>query len=178
LSDHVADLAAARDHLDLDRYCLLGFSRGASYALAFALRQPTGLAGLVVFDYPAQHRRLAPGWAADLLANDGVAAAGGIAPEVLFAIERESHDVSLWEELHRIACPTLIVRGARQSALLDDAGLQRYRQGIRQCRTLLLEESGHQVTDDDADIFVAALAEFLGELDHRPPGCPGPTPDA
>ncbi|HKG25094.1 MAG TPA: alpha/beta fold hydrolase [Thermomicrobiales bacterium] len=45
LRDHVDDLAAAIAHLNPERFCLLGFPRGVSYALPFALRHPPGLPG-------------------------------------------------------------------------------------------------------------------------------------
>ncbi|HKG25095.1 MAG TPA: alpha/beta hydrolase [Thermomicrobiales bacterium] len=120
---------------------------------------------MVVVDYPAQHRRLTPVWAASQLAEDGDALMEQTSADVLLAIERESHDVSFWEELETLTCPALVVRGAGQSAILDEDGLRRYEQSIRHCQTLVLAESGHEVTDDDADRFVRALATFLHELD-------------
>jgi proline-specific peptidase len=49
----IAELAAVRDHLGLERVHVLGQSWGGMLAMEYALTQPAGLASIVVADSPA-----------------------------------------------------------------------------------------------------------------------------
>ena len=53
--DHIGDLRAVIESLQLDRPILVAFSRGSSYALGYALWFTDNVRGLVVGDYSARH---------------------------------------------------------------------------------------------------------------------------
>ncbi len=68
--------------------------------------------------------------------------------------------VDLWPALPKIACPTLIVRGA-DSDLLSPEVAQRMVDTIANSRLVEIERAGHMVFEDNPEDFVVAVREFL-----------------
>jgi len=65
-----------------------------------------------------------------------------------------------WQSLTRIACPTLLVRGAESDVLsVETAG--RMLREIPDCRLVTVPHAGHSVPLDQPEGFIAAIEEFL-----------------
>lgn len=62
LEDHISDIDAVVRHLELESFILMGYSRGVSYQLGYAVQHPERIRGLIIGDYPAIHTQLPPGW--------------------------------------------------------------------------------------------------------------------
>lgn len=156
--DHVADVSAVLVYLRLGRFCLMGYSLGVPCALGYALQHPQGLSGMILADYPARYPALPPGWAEGTLAANP----GRAKPDVARALERDSQEVFLWDALPAIEAPVLVLRGAQPGALLSAEAADRYRQGLRRVRVVVLENSAHDLWGPE---YIEALREFLGTLD-------------
>ncbi|HEY8489412.1 MAG TPA: alpha/beta hydrolase [Dehalococcoidia bacterium] len=67
----------------------------------------------------------------------------------------------LWEALPRIACPTLVIRGA-ESQVLPEETARRMVEAFPNARLVTVEGAGHPVPLDRPDAFERAVREFLG----------------
>lgn len=70
-----------------------------------------------------------------------------------------THD-ELIEDARRVACPTLVVRGA-MSDVLSDEGVRELQEAIPHAEAALVERAGHQVAGDRNDAFLVAVTPFL-----------------
>lgn len=78
----------------------------------------------------------------------GTGSRSGIGPE------------GLWEDVRKIRCPTLIVRGGESDILTPEAA-ERMRAVIPQSRVTVVPGAGHSVMGDNPAGFAAAVQEFL-----------------
>jgi esterase len=71
--------------------------------------------------------------------------------------------LNLWEDVHRIRCPTLIIKGG-ESDILSAESAARLQAAIPGSRLAVVPGAGHSVMGDSPDAFVAMVREFLGGL--------------
>ncbi|HZY94113.1 MAG TPA: alpha/beta hydrolase [Candidatus Bathyarchaeia archaeon] len=62
-NENVSDIHAVVNHLSFDRICVMGWSIGVTYSIAFAAQHPELVSGLVLLDYPARYPKFSAGWA-------------------------------------------------------------------------------------------------------------------
>ncbi len=65
-----------------------------------------------------------------------------------------------WEDLKRITCPTLVVRGAESKVLKAEVA-QKMSQVMSNCKTVDVERAGHTVPGDNPEGFYEAVSEWL-----------------
>ena len=68
------------------------------------------------------------------------------------------------EDVRKIQCPTLIVRGG-ESDILSPQAAQRLQAAIPNSRLSVVAGAGHSVMGDNPDGFAQAVQEFLKILD-------------
>ncbi|MFQ5521810.1 MAG: alpha/beta fold hydrolase [Candidatus Methylomirabilia bacterium] len=73
---------------------------------------------------------------------------------------------NLWPDLARIACPTLIIRGA-ESDVLSPHTAKRMLETIKEARLVEVPEAGHAVVGDQPETFAQVARDFLLN-DHLP----------
>jgi non-heme chloroperoxidase len=66
----------------------------------------------------------------------------------------------LLDDARRVACPTLVVRGA-MSDVLSDEGVKELLGAIPHAESATVERAGHQVAGDRNDAFLVAVTPFL-----------------
>ncbi|MFQ5416098.1 MAG: alpha/beta fold hydrolase [Myxococcota bacterium] len=66
-----------------------------------------------------------------------------------------------WEALARVACPTLVVRGAASDILSADTAEKMAEEVLPNGRLAVVARAGHSVMTDNPEGFEAALAGFL-----------------
>jgi len=66
----------------------------------------------------------------------------------------------LWEDVRKIRCPTLIVRGG-ESDILSPAAAERLQAAIPNSHLTIVPGAGHSVMGDNPEGFAAAVQEFL-----------------
>ncbi|MEW6300943.1 MAG: alpha/beta hydrolase [Thermodesulfobacteriota bacterium] len=69
----------------------------------------------------------------------------------------------LWDDVRKIRCPTLIVRGAESDVLAPEAA-ERLRAAIPHSRLAVVPGAGHSVMGDNPAGFAAAVRGFLAAL--------------
>lgn len=183
--DYVSDLAAFHRHLGIGPAVVLGHSLGGVNAYQYAARQPDQVRALIVEDigavvdadwsFTSRLPRQAPS------RQDLVAALGSAAPYLEcsfrpsadgwgFSFDHE-HTVASqkalngdhWQDWTAVACPTLLIRGARSDELAADHAeemISRHTGSIRHAEL----SAGHVVHHDAPAEFAAAVEDFLSDL--------------
>jgi pimeloyl-ACP methyl ester carboxylesterase len=165
LEDHVQDIEAVVTHFHLQNFYLMGYSRGVSYALGYAIRHPQFLKGLILAEYTAEHKKMPGGWAEAYLTADwgGTLGSDLMNPHVVMGIERESKQVEFRDDLQNIHCPVLIIRGTREESLLSAEQAQVYVDCMKNVRVKVFEKADHALKDEDFEKFVSTIQNFLFE---------------
>jgi pimeloyl-ACP methyl ester carboxylesterase len=161
LEAHVSDIEAVINHLGLESFYLMGYSRGVSYTLGYATANYDKLKGLIIEEYPALHRKMYKGWAEEFLEafpNTSLKRTAAL------GIELESEQVDFSSLLHRIKCPAMIMRGMRKSSLLTDEAVEVYLKNITDCRVVNFENAGHDIQTHEKDKFLNTISTFLSSL--------------
>lgn len=178
----VEDMAELLDAVGATRAVLIGMSLGGYLSLAFRLRFPERVSGLVLVDTGPGFRDDAAreGWnqhareLADQLEREGLGVLGspenrsaqhqhgvfGLAQAARGMLVQENG--SVLESLPQIDAPTLIVVGARDTQFLRAADAMERR--IPGARKLVLDGAGHAANMDAPDEFNRAVDEFLAEV--------------
>lgn len=166
LEDHASDVKALLDTLKLPGCCLMGYSRGVTYALAATLNQPDRVRGLILQDYPAFHSALPTSWIEQFLESTsrGMPISQKMMPHVVEGLQRDAADVDLWTRLPEISCPVLIMYGSQKGSRLPLADVERYLTLLPNARTARFSESGHQIWEPDYGLYVLTIAQFLERL--------------
>jgi pimeloyl-ACP methyl ester carboxylesterase len=161
--DHIGDLAAMIEALALDRPVLVAFSRGSSYALGYALTAPDRVRGLVVGDYQARHVGLPAGFAEHQLAVvlRGVPMTERMPAHAVVGVVTDSREVPLWDRLHELACPVLVIRGGRKGVIVDDDAAARWKAALPSVEFAMLANAGHDLWSRDRDAYLAVVRPFL-----------------
>ena len=69
----------------------------------------------------------------------------------------------LWDDVDRIQCPTMIMRGAETDMLTPEA-IQRLHRRIAGSRVSLIEDAGHNVPTDQPSALALNVREFLQSI--------------
>ncbi|HYF81860.1 MAG TPA: alpha/beta hydrolase [Clostridia bacterium] len=163
LEDHVSDIESVIIHLGLENFYLLGYSRGVSYTIDYAIHNNMKIKGLIIEEYPALHKKMTEGWADGFF---NVFPDTNIKYAAILGIERESKQVDFSNLLHVIECPTLVMRGMKDSSQLTDEAVEVYLNNISNCRVEVFENAGHRILVDDFDRFIETINTFLSLLDE------------
>ncbi|ALC90617.1 alpha/beta hydrolase [Bacillus sp. FJAT-18017] len=170
LEDHISDIESVIKHLHINDVLLMGYSRGVSYALGYALTNVTALKGLVLGDYPAIHSQLPEGWVEYFTAQPpwrGKSIGDRMNRQTLQGIQIESHFVSFWDKLYTIQCPVLIIRGGKEGAALSEENAGRYLNELDNAKLVVFEDSNHNIFEPQSDRFVVTVENFLASIEEN-----------
>lgn len=170
LHDHLSDIAAVVAHCRLQAYCMLGFSRGAAYALGWTLRRQRDMRGLIVVDQPPVHQRPGPGYV-DFWSNlvyRGVPILNFMRREALEGLERDAAEVDFGPQLVHLQIPVAVFVGRNKAASiqsdLPDEILRCYTQAVQFCEVVEFRHSGHMIPDEEPHKYVAEVAAFMKKI--------------
>lgn len=176
LQHHVSDLAAVIQNEQLNRFCLLAFSRGVPYAIGYTLEHLNQVAGLILVDQPPVQNRW-PGGNAEFWKNlvyRGKPVTDFIRSTALDRIEEEARRIEFWDRLPLIECPVLILRGLATSHAippdLSEQDARKYQRLLKDVREVGFECSGHMIPDDEPEKYADTVRAFLTQLNHRESG--------
>lgn len=160
---HVLDIDAVVKQSGIKNFCLMAYSMGVPYALKYA-NSSNIIKGLILCDYPASYPKLTKTW------SDNVISKGLIRKEreyVVTEIQKESNELNLWNELHQIQCPVLVIRGGTDKALLKEAEAKEYEDHLTNVKVVTFPESGHELWIPSYNQFMTSITDFLLLLDRQ-----------
>ncbi len=161
---NVSDFETIVNHLDLKNFCVMGWSVGVTYSLAYAAKHPELVSGLILLDYPARHPKWPAGWAERWLAEPSIRS-NPDRIRGLRGLERESTEVVLWDKLAEVKSPILVIGGSAEGSLLKQEHIEMYRQRGRSLEVIIFPDSGHNVSQPDYDRFIRTISKFLQSID-------------
>ena len=166
VAEHASDIAVFVSHFSPASVLLIAFSRSVAYALEYAISHPPNLAGLVLLDYPPRHTSLRPGWSESFAQSTwrGRLAGGTVPLSVLQAIEREADAKDYTNHLSSIEVPVLVVQGGARGAALSAIDLAAYKANLRNCKTVVVEESAHALWEPSPAKLYGAIMQFAREV--------------
>jgi pimeloyl-ACP methyl ester carboxylesterase len=164
--DHISDLRAVVQSLKLEQPVLVGFSRGSSYALGYALQFPDDVRGLVVGDYFARHVGLPAEFAGQQLRLEirGVPVAQRMPEHAVRGVVADSREVPLWGRLVELRCPVLVVRGDRRGCIVTDELAGQWQRSLPSVEMATIPGAGHDLWSRDPDAYLAVLLPFLEKI--------------
>ncbi|TMI50849.1 alpha/beta hydrolase [Candidatus Bathyarchaeota archaeon] len=163
---NVSDIDAVVNHLGFDRICVMGWSLGVTYSIAYAAQHPELVAGLVLLDYPARHPKFSAGWAERWSSEPSVKDDPN-RMRGMRGLERDSTEILLWDKLDAIRSPILLIGGGAEEALLKPEHVEKYRQHCQNLEVAIFPDSGHMVWQPDYDRFINRVNKFLDYIDDQ-----------
>lgn len=155
--DHVEDVEKVINHLGFERFILVGFSQGALYATAYALKHPGKIAGLVIQDKVLKQRKFGKEWVER--AKNHPASAGK--EDFLWSIANDSQELNLLEKCDVLRkTPTLIIKGENSAMVLDE-DLMEMESVFQNCTIEIFPDSGHDISSPDYDLYVRTMNNFF-----------------
>ncbi|HBW38041.1 alpha/beta fold hydrolase [Desulfosporosinus sp. BICA1-9] len=167
LDDHLSDIDAVVKHCQLQNYCVLGFSRGASYALGWSFKNQQNMRGLILVDQPPIHSKPGLGYV-DFWSNLvylGVPLLNFMRRRALEGLERDAIEVDFSSRLSQLQIPvTFFVGRNKESKIpsdISDETLQLYTQAIPSCEVVKFLKSGHMIPDEEQQKYILEIASFI-----------------
>ncbi|MGD9379558.1 MAG: alpha/beta hydrolase [candidate division WOR-3 bacterium] len=162
LDDHVSDIEAVMQRVQLDHYAIFAFSVGVPYAIEYAAIHGKSIAGLIIGDYPALLKRIPETWVSDVIKDFGEDQA-----QFARAIQRESRSCDLWDRLGKYNFPLLVLHGCKEGSLLKAEHIERYEKHSRNIEVIAFEESDHYLWEPDHERVIDILKNFMEMCDKR-----------
>jgi pimeloyl-ACP methyl ester carboxylesterase len=167
---HVSDIEAVVDYLNLDNFCLLGFSKGVVYAIGYMKKFHYKIIGLILIEQPPINIK----WTNEKFLNwlnykfQKTSIMKYIRLEALKGIRDEGEYIDMWKDLKKIACPVILMRGISHktevpSDVSDDIVL-RFKKIIKHIRIINFKESGHMILDDEPELLASHVKNFINSL--------------
>ena len=155
-SDQLTDVGTVADNLGLNRLFIVGYSTGAVFALGYAVSNLGKVAGVVVGDYAARYPKIQESWVREVLSSKK----GKIDADVVVSLQRDSEEVTLWDQLKLLECPVLILRGKGRGGFLTDERIELYKRSLRKVEVVDFE-SGHNLWDREHEKCLNSIKAFV-----------------
>ena len=162
VADHMRDLEAVIDEEGLERFHVMTFSRGTSWALDLTLSDPARVASLSIGDYLAIEMQLPPEFTDQQmkLRWRGVPLVDRVQRHVLAELQAQSQARELWDDLATLAVPLLLARGG-DGGIVGAAAERRYRTVRPDVEVVTIPGATHDVFRPDRIAYPAAVADFI-----------------
>ncbi|AHV96726.1 alpha/beta fold hydrolase [Paenibacillus sabinae] len=170
LTDHLTDIEAIVKHCELQKYCILGFSRGASYALGWSIQNQHNMQGLILVDQPPIHRSLTAEtvqmWRE--LVYLQVPILNFMRSKALEGLGNDAKEVDFSPQLSQIQLPVSLFVGKNKESVIPsnifDETLHLYTQSFPSCQVVDFLQSGHMIPDEEEDKYIAEVNLFIKKI--------------
>lgn len=170
LDDHLSDIETVVNHCKLKNYCVLGFSRGGSYALAWSLENQQDMCGLIIGDQPPIHNKLSPEqvqfWSN--LEYLGVPILNFMRRTAIEGLGKEAKEVDFSSKISQLKIPVTLFVGRNKEAKIpsdiSDATLRLYKKEIPSFKTIEFSKSGHMIPNEEPEKYIEEIASFINKI--------------
>jgi pimeloyl-ACP methyl ester carboxylesterase len=166
-ADHAADLRAVIAEERIDRFHVMTFSRGTTWALDLALSDPSRVASISIGDYPCREIALDEDLADQVMATRfrGLPLServGGHVPRELF---RASRPRDLYAQLAAAGLPVLVATGTQPGCMAGADVIERYRAHIPSVELVTIDGAAHDLFRPDRLAYPRAVAAFVARCE-------------
>ncbi|HEY8889771.1 MAG TPA: alpha/beta hydrolase, partial [Clostridium sp.] len=126
-----------------------------------AIHHHGNIKGLIIEEYPAQHKQMPSGWGEEYLSTPW---GERMQTHTVMEIELESRQVDFEGDLVKLDCLSLIMWGGSEGSILSDDDMECYSRCLRNIRLEVFEDAGHDIQTEHFDRFVKVINAFLIEL--------------
>lgn len=161
-----ADVGAVVDTVTDGPIHLVTFSRGTSYAIAWALRQPGRVLSLAIGDYVPEERVVAAERSRFVLDGRwrGSPVRDRLNSEAALKMYRAARTRSFWEPLSALQIPLLVVRSGGSILVPDDAWV-RYRRLFPNAELIDFPDSPHDIFRPDRGRYPGLVREHVERVE-------------
>lgn len=168
LEKHIEDIELVVNKVKLNDFCLMGYSRGVSYVLGYATTNLHRIKGLILGEYPAEHKDMNAGWAKeqmDIYSSHNLPVS--ITYGVLKCIEIDSRYKDFSTHLSTVKCPTLILKGVLDDTLLTSSDISKYKNNLGSDHIIIenFSNSGHDIMKNELFKMINSIKNFLNYID-------------
>ncbi len=156
--DHILDIEAVINACGWDRFYLAGFSASVVLVVGYALRYPEKVYGLILGDSVPVYKKIPANWVSRVSEFHPDYDAG-----LLRALQADSAEVVLWDQLVNIQCPVLIMKGGAEGSMLSTENLDRYRELLAEAKFVIFPEAGHELWKPAPDLYLQTIGNFLSK---------------
>jgi pimeloyl-ACP methyl ester carboxylesterase len=167
--DHASDLEAVLDEAGVDRFHLMTFSRGTTWALELAFAHPERVASLAIGDYRAGEIGLPAEFVDSQMQTRwrGKPMTERMPRHVLEQLAADSVARELWDRVGELTCPLLVAQPGGEGGILSDELVARYRDARPDVEIVVVPDAPHDLFRRDRLFYPKAVADFLARR------CPG-----
>lgn len=170
LNDHLSDIQAVVKHFNLENYCVLGFSRGAAYAIGWSLINQKNMSGLILVDQPPIHTELSSKqvefWSN--LEYLGVPILNFMRRKAIEGLAREAKEINFSAELLKLKIPvTFFVGRSDESKIPSNVSnevLENYKNNIPSIDFVYFTQSGHMIPDEEPQKYISEIDYFINKV--------------
>jgi non-heme chloroperoxidase len=161
------DVGAVVDDITDGPVHLMTFSRGTTYALRWALRQPGRVRSISIGDYIPEEIVLTEEIMLGLLDGRwrGTPVRGRVDSDAALATVRAARGQSFWEPLARWQPPLLAIRSPN-APIVDDDSWERYRRLFPGARLHEFADSPHDIFRPDRGRYASLVREHIDAVDE------------
>jgi len=161
--DHAADLEAVLAEAGVDRFHLMTFSRGTTWALELAFVHPERVASLSIGDYRAEEIGLPAGFVESQMQTRwrGTPMTERMPRHVLEELAAASVGRELWDRVAQLTCPLLVAQPGGEGGILSDEQVARYREARPDVEVVVVPDAPHDLFRRDRLFYPRAVADFL-----------------
>jgi pimeloyl-ACP methyl ester carboxylesterase len=160
------DVGAVIDAVTDGPIHMVTFSRGTSYAIAWALDHPNRVRSLAIGDYVPEEKVLPNDVSRFLL--DGRWRGSPVSERIIrdagMKIFEAARDRSFWEELARLQLPLLVIRSGN-SVLVGEEEWARYKRLFPHARLVEFDDSPHDIFRLDRGRYPRLVKEHVDRAD-------------
>ncbi|MGE0881867.1 MAG: alpha/beta fold hydrolase [Acidimicrobiia bacterium] len=162
VADHITDLEAVIEEEGFERFHMMTFSRGTSWALDLALAAPERVATFSIGDYLAFELGLPEGWATTQMEERfrGKPMKDRVQHHVLEGLQRQSKHRQLWDRLPELNCPMLVARGS-EGGLVSEENAARFKAARPDIEIVVIPGAEHDLFRPVRLAYPRAVAEFI-----------------
>ena len=163
MEEHAADLDAVIRETGLLRLHLVSYSRGTTYAMRWATTHADRIESYSIGDYPAA-QIIPPAWfppKAEKSKWRGRPVSERMPVPAIRRLFADAVAIDMYQDLRRLNCPMLLIRGGAPGGMVDEATANRYRDVVERLQVETVESSAHDLWNPDPLRFARTVAQFL-----------------
>ena len=157
LGNHVSDVLAVIEELEIKSCYLFGFSIGSTVAIRVASKVNDKVKALIMGDYPPFFPPFDANWAASVRKHED----RDISEIAIDGLANEGEYTEAAGDFEHIDAPVMLVRGGQKGSAFPADAIPFIKKLVPSIRVETLEESAHYIFEPNPEVLIALIEDFL-----------------